>query len=187
MCVSYTATLRPTDTSRVSDTCDLHRSSWASNSTPTICEGTSHNTPLLDEELFPCSDPYRTTLAWVLRFVNVQSSQNGLLLAVLIKLLSEDCAQGKRPIIVVCGVLCGVLAVSPDHLLSHSGIQWSPADQHHQPRRPSTLRLCGFSKSKTPGRVSDVKHGVVFKPRSETGVLEWKAKAENAVRALGSQ
>ena len=89
--------------------------------------------------------------------MDVEGAKNGLLLAVLLKLLRDDCAQGKHPIIVVCGALCGVLDVSPDHLLSHSGIQWSSADQHPQPRRPSTLRLCGFSKSKIAGRVSDVK------------------------------
>jgi hypothetical protein len=160
--------------------------SWTSNSTSAAGEGTSHGALLLEEE-DPSSGSYRATLAWVLRFVDVEGAKNGLLLAVLLKLLRDDCAQGKHPIIVVCGVLCGVLDVRPDHLMSHSGIQWSSADQHLQPRRPSTLRLCGFSKSKIAGRVSDVKRGVVFKPRSQARVLVWKEKAEKAIETLCSQ
>jgi hypothetical protein len=94
VCVSHTPPPSGLpDTSGVSDSSHLHRSSWTSNATSPTCEGTSHSTPLLEEELFPFSDPYRATLEWILRFVDVQSSQNGLLLAVLIKLLSEECAR----------------------------------------------------------------------------------------------
>lgn len=112
------------------------------------------------------TDPYRATMAWTLEFVAVDGMQRSLLFEVLRCLLRDDNAQGKRPITVVAGTLCGVLGVSVDRLLFRSGIAWTLGSRSSDGRKVAARRMVRC----------DVKRGVVFRPRTDVPIRVWKAR-----------
>lgn len=129
----------------------------------------------------PLTEPYRATMAWMLGFVAVDGMQRELLFDVLRRLLRDEEAQGKRPILVVSGTLCGVLGVSVDRLLLQSGVAWTP-----DPHSGASSVSRGRKRKVTSRRMvcCDVKRGVVFRPRTDIRIRIWKAKAEELARDM---